>query len=278
MIWQRTITSEFPRVMGIPLVAGRVFTAADRQRQDGVALINTRMARQFWPDGSALGRRVKPAWWNRWVTVVGVVGDVRERVLSEEPGPEVYTLYGQVDAPSGMSLVARIEGDSEPLAGSLAALVRELGGNAPVKNVWSYTRLAAVSVAQPRVFAWSLGAFAVLALTLGAVGIYGVVAYGVAQRRQEIGVRMALGARPQEIVWLVLRHGMIMSGSGALGGLALMLGVSSLLRRYLYQVSPTHLPTYCGVGAMLLLVSILASWIPARRATRVDPAVTLRAE
>jgi putative ABC transport system permease protein len=264
--------------MGIPLLHGRTFEPADQRRTRGVALINASMAAHFWQEGSAIGRRIKPVWWRDWLTIVGVVGDVHHHSLSADPGWEVYTLFGNVWGPTAMAAVIHTNGDLNVLAGSLRGAVAEVDASIPVSAIRTVPQVISRSLAQPKLFGWTMASFAGLALTLATLGIYSVIAYGVAQRRHEIGIRLALGAQPGTVRWGVLRCGLLLSLSGLSAGLILTAAASRALRSQLFNISPMDPRIYTAVAVILLAVGCLAAWIPARTAARLDPAVTLRAE
>jgi putative ABC transport system permease protein len=210
--------------------------------------------------------------------IVGVVGDVRHAGLDEETSPEVYVSYLQAPAPH-MTVVTRTSGSAPAaVAGGVRAAIRQVNGEQPVYNVRPMTQLLAASVARRRFNMLLLGTFAVVALTLAALGLYGVLAYSVTRRTHELGVRLALGAQPRDVLRLVVGQGMLLVGLGVVIGLCAALGAARLMASLLYGVSAFDPLTYGGVTLVLVLVALLACLVPARRATKVDPLVALRYE
>jgi putative ABC transport system permease protein len=278
VVQNRSTTPGYPRVMGIPLLRGRPLAESDGPGAPDVALINEAMAREHWPGQDPIGKRFKPlSWQDRWITVVGVVGNVRQHTLATESEPEMYRPFAQ-EPTAEMTLVVRTDGDPRGLATELRSAVAAVDPNVPITRLLALDQVISESVAEPRLTVVLLGLAAGLALLLGAVGIYGVVSYGVSRRVHEMGVRMALGARSGDVLRLVIGQGAAMAIVGIMVGLAAALVASRALRSLLYGVSPTDTVTFAAAPLLLLAVALLASYIPARRATRVDPMVTLRAE
>jgi putative ABC transport system permease protein len=271
------ITPDYLRTMGIALAGGRGFTTADRAGSPDVVLVSESAARAFWPGQSALGRRIGYPWPSGWLTIVGVVRDVKADSLSSQRTTAIYRPFAQAPLPA-MTVVARTSADPGMFAALLRATVAELDPNVPVSDVAAMDDIITSSMARPRFAMSLLSAFAAIALLLGAIGIYGVIAYSVSQRTREIGIRMALGATPARAMWLVLRRGAILTAAGLLLGTAAGLGTSRLLTGLLYGVSATDPMTFGAVAMLAGLVATLAAYVPARRATRVDPSVALRAE
>jgi putative ABC transport system permease protein len=266
--------------MGIPLLSGRGLEERDRADAPPVVVINAAMARRYWPDGDPLG---KPFAWGatgpdaEWRTIVGTIGDVRHFGLDQEIRPEVYMPAAQ-SAASFAVYAVRTTGDPRALAPAVRALVRELDPDLPVRELRTMDQVVRESVAAPRLRTVLLGVFALLAVTLAAVGVYGVLAFGVAQRTGEIGVRMALGAREREILAMVLRQGLGVAGIAIAAGLVATLWVTPVMTELLFEVSPTDPAVLGGVAAFLLLTAALAGYLPARRAARTDPMEALRHE
>ena len=269
------------RTLEIPLLKGQGFTESDTVDAPVVLLVNETLARRYWPNQDPLGRRVTMLDWGDPLPgrVVGVVGDVKMEGLDEPVAPAIYYSYTQfVDRVLGLYLLVRTT--SDPLA--LAAAVREqvwaVDKDQPVSNIETMEQVVAGSVAQPRFIMMLLGTFAAVALLLSAVGIYGVISYSVSQRTHEIGIRMALGAQRRDIFRLVVGQGMKLTLIGVAVGLAGSFALTRFLQSLLFGVSATDPVTFAGVAALLAAVALLACYIPARRATKVDPMVALRHE
>jgi putative ABC transport system permease protein len=248
-----------------------------------VILINRRLAEQYWSGEDPTGKRMKvgpvdsP---NPWLTVVGVVGDVRQSGLYGDLRMDMYAPYAQdrraFIAPR--DLVLRTTGDAASVAGAVRQAVWSVDKDQPVSHVRTMDQVFAAAISQERFQALLLGLFAALALVLACVRLYGVISYSVAQRTHEIGVRMALGARPGDVLKFVLRQGMGLTVVGLGVGIGIGLLATRVLSDMLYGVTPRDPLTFVGVPALLLLVAFLACYIPARRATRIDPLVALRYE
>jgi putative ABC transport system permease protein len=265
--------------MGIPLLAGRLFEARDTPEVPRVVVINSALARRFFPGEDPVGRRIgvgdpaKPT----WLEVVGVVGDVHQLGLDKEPAPEFYK--SQLQEPAwGYTLVVRAERDADSVLTSVRGAVRRVDAEMPVYNVRTAEALLSRSVAQPRFRALLLGLFAALAAVLAAVGIAGVVSWSVTQRTREIGIRMALGAQPRDVLRLVLGQGMGAVLVGVVVGLAGALALTRVLEGLLFGLTTTDPVTFAGGVGALTATALLASYLPTRRALRVDPAVALRNE
>ena len=283
--WQ-TISPEYFETMRIPLLQGRALEATDRIGSPGVAVINRTLARQVWPDGDALGQRILMgggATDSIWRTVVGVVGDVRHRGLDAEPRPEIYLPHAQFPAGTGtplrtLRIVLRTEGDPVQLTGALRSAVAELDPDLPVTEIQTMEEALGAWAAERRLTMLLVGGFALLALALGAVGVYGVMVHLVVQRTREIGIRIALGALPREILGLVLSQGAWLAGLGIAAGLAGALVATRVLASLLFGVGPTDPATFVGTATALAIVAALASLLPALRAVRTDPVEALRSE
>jgi predicted permease len=272
--------------MEIPVLQGRGLEAGDRLGSPGVAVINRTLARQVWFDGDALGQRILMgggATDSIWRTIVGVVGDVRHRGLDAEPRPEIYLPYAQFPAGTGtpqrtLRIVMRSEGDPVQLTGALRAAVAELDSDLPVGDIQTMEEALGSWAAERRLTMTLVGAFALLALALGAVGVYGVMAHFVGQRTREIGIRMALGAVPREILALVLSQGARLAFLGIAVGLVGAFAATRLLASLLFGVGPTDPTTFLATAATLSVVAGAASVLPAVRAVRTDPVDALRSE
>ena len=278
--FRRASTGYF-QTMGIPLLAGRLVTEQDVTNNTGSVLINEAMAKRFWPGEDPLGKRISTATSSgqqtQWQTIVGVVGSVRHLGLDVEPRPEIY-YHTNTSPPFGPVVVLRTTGDPQRLISIVRAKVRELDRDAPLSNVNTMEQLVAQSVAQRRFGMFLVGIFAALALVLAVIGIYGVVSYSVAQRTNEIGVRIALGASATDVLKMVLKNGMTLALIGVGLGLAGAFLTTRLMASLLFEVKPTDLATFAIVSVGLIFVALLACYLPARRATKVDPLVALRYE
>jgi putative ABC transport system permease protein len=277
----RRATTGYFQTMGIPLLAGRLVTEQDVTNTTGAVVINEAMAKRFWPNEDPIGKRISTATsigqQTQWQTIVGVVGNVRHLGLDVEPRPEIY-YHTTSNPPFGPVVVIRTTGDPQRLISIARAKVRELDHDVAISNVNTMEQLVAQSVAQRRFGMFLVGIFAALALVLAVVGIYGVVSYSVAQRTNEIGVRMALGASTTDVLKLVLKHGIALALIGVAAGLAGAFVVTRLMVAVLFDVKPTDVVTFATVSVGLMLVALLACYVPARRAMKVDPLVALRYE
>ena len=278
----RSASVDYFRLMRIPLRRGRGFTEADGPNAAGVAVINEAMARQFWPGEEPLGKRIslrsnfgeaEP----EWREIVGVIADIRHFGLAAEPRPEMYVPEAQ--QPSGSAtLLLRASSDPQPLAGLVKAEIAAIDKDLPVSSIATLEENTSRSIARPRFIMLLLATFASIALLLAAVGIYGVVSYSVSQRTREIGIRMALGAERSDIIRLVIMQGMMPAGLGVVAGLVAAFGLTRLMESLLFGVSAADPLTFAGVPVILTGVALAACFVPARRATRVNPMVALRHE
>ena len=273
----RVASPNYFKALRIPLVKGRVFTDGDRADTPRVALINETMAREVFGGEDPLGKVLRTPDGQNPTQIVGVVSDVKHFGLDDAAEPYLYVPHTQSPA-SGMALVVRTTNEPTTLAAVVRREVQALDKDQPVYDVKNMEQRLAERTSPARLTSFLMGVFAALALVLAAVGIYGVVAYSVAQRTHEIGIRMALGAERRDILLLVVRQGMVLVGVG----LALGLGASFLLMRWLasklFQVSATDPSTFAGVALLLAAIALVACLVPARRATKVDPLVALRYE
>jgi predicted permease len=281
--WQFASRDYF-RAMRIPLVAGRFFSAQDDPQGSGVAVINETLARTFYPGRNPIGRRVKGyGAGGKWLTIVGIARDVKQQGLDQKTGTELYFLESQAPAtvdgtPYTFYVVLRSPRDPMLLAGPARAEIRRLDPSLPVAHLQPMERVLGQSMARQRFVTLLVMLFALVALALAAVGTYGVLAYGVEQRTQEIGVRMALGAEVRGILAMVLRQGLGLVAAGLLLGLALAVVLRRVLASQLFGISPTDPLTLAGVAAILTLAAAAACYLPARRAAAIAPAVALRHE
>jgi predicted permease len=279
----RVVSPGYFRALGVPLLRGRGFEDRDRVGSPSVALVNATLVRKVWPDENPIGKRVatgldgpEPS----WVTVVGVVADTPQESVAVATRPEMYRPLAQDQrfGVASLSVAVRAAGDPMSLARALERAVAEVRGDVPVSDVRPLGRLQSDSIAGPRVAAQVLGFMAMVALLLAALGLYGVVSCVVGERVHELGVRLALGAKPSELVTLVLRRSLALAGAGLAFGLAGALALSRLFEGWLFGVRPHDPWTLVVVAAVLMVTALLASYAPARRASRLDPAVVLRAE
>jgi putative ABC transport system permease protein len=272
------VSPDYFKTMGIPLLQGRTFTEQDVDGTPGVVIINESMARKFWPDENPIGKRIGALCEKEMCrTIVGVVGDVRHEGLTKDLRPEIYLPYLQIPLNS-MAIVIRTSADPMNLVAAARSQIQAIDPDQPVSNIRTLEQHLADSVAQPRLLMSLLSAFAALALVLAAVGIYGVISYSVAQRTHEIGIRMALGAETGDVLRLVLGRSMALVIAGIAVGLGAAMALTKVLSNLLFSVSATDPVTFILVSALLALVALAASYIPARRATKVDPMVALRYE
>jgi predicted permease len=276
----QVISPDYFRTMQIPLLRGREFRAFDGAEAPPVAIVNQTMARGFWPDGDPIGRHIMlgaPRPGAPWLTIVGIVEDVRNSGLDSTPLPQIYT--SQFQTPSRTTaIVMRTSLDPDSIVASVRHELLALDRDRPLYSVVSMQELVSDSIAPRRYYMLLLGGFAALALVLAAIGIYGVISYSVAQRTHEIGIRMALGAQRGDVLRRVVGHGLALTLIGVGVGLAGAFAMTRFLSSLLYDMRPTDPLTFAVVTLGLLGVAAMASYIPARRATRVDPMVALRYE
>jgi len=279
----RVVSPEYFRTMGIPLQRGRFFDAHDTADSQPVVLVSRRLAEQYWPGEDPTGKRLKigPADSpNAWLTVAGVVGDVRQAGLYGEERMDLYVPYTQEwrSFMSPRDLVVRTKGDPASVAGAVRQAVWAVDKDQPISNVRTMDQVFAAAISKERFQTLLLGLFAALALVLASVGLYGVISYSVAQRTHEIGVRVALGAQSHDVIKLVIRQGMMLTVVGLVVGIGTGLLAARVLSDMLFGVTTTDPLTFGVVPLLLLLVAFLACYVPARRATKVDPLVALRYE
>jgi putative ABC transport system permease protein len=279
----RWASPSYFQTMGVAQLRGRDFNEADVEGALAVAIVDESFARRFYPNEDPIGKRIKrggPRSSNPWKTIVGVVRSVRNQRLDAASLPQAYfPVFQEADAMFNLSFALRASGpDPLGLAQSARAAVLEVDRNQPVFDIKPLRQIVADSIALKRLALFLLSAFAVVALALAAAGIYGVMAYAVEQRTHEIGVRMALGARGGDVLRLVVRQGLKLALGGVALGLVVALALTRLMENLLFGVSPTDPLTFAGITLLLLVVAIMACWIPARRATKVDPMIALRCE
>lgn len=279
-LWVTATTPEHLATLGVPLLQGRAFTTADAAQAAPVVLISQAMARRFWPDRSPVGRRLRAVWQNEWRTIVGVVGDVKNYAMTGPPEwveGEVYLPLAQsITSPPSLFVAARVQGDPAAFARRLPELAREVCASCAVARILPLGELVTTATRVPRSLAWLVGGFALLALAMAAIGIYGVVSHAVARRTRELGIRMALGASQPQVASLVLRASL----GATLAGIASGLGTAWILARaissLLYGVRTHDLASYSLPGLLLLSVAMVACAWPLWRALHINPATALR--
>jgi putative ABC transport system permease protein len=272
-------TPGFFHAMGMPLVRGRGFSPQDRNGAPQVVMLNEAAVRRYFPGEDPMGKRITVGWSvngvRRGGEVVGIVGDTKQVAPDEEGQPELYLPFAQAPM-STLSVVVRSTAEPAAVAAAARTAVRELDPDLPIYNLQPLTEAVAESSATRRFYMFLLGGFATVALLLAAVGIYGVISYSVGQRSQEIGIRMALGATRDRVLRAVVGQGLVLASIGAAAGLLGALLATRGLRSLLYEVSATDPLTFAAIAGLLLVVSWIACYIPARRAARVDPLIAMR--
>jgi len=268
------ISQDYFKAMGIPLLQGRAFTEADRQQSPPVLIINETMARRVFPDGDALGKRITVGYPRVPREIIGVVGAVRTLDLEKAPRREIFLPYQQGGWPT--TLAIRTVGDPMAISSAVREAIRRLDESLPPYDIKTLDQRVSDSVAPRRFLVSLMSLFALLALALAATGIYGVLSYLVAQRTREIGIRIALGATAGAVLALILKRGAILILIGTAAGLAGAIALTRLIKTLLFGVSATDPATFASIALLLVVVALIASYIPARRATKVDPMVALR--
>jgi putative ABC transport system permease protein len=273
-----TISRGYFAAIGIPILRGRPFDRRDRLDSLRVALVNEAFVRKYSSEEDPIGRVILGDWANPKPTeIIGVVGDIRHNALTAEPWPTVFLAQSQVPG-YYTYIVVRTAMDPKQMAAAVRREVRQVDPRQPVADVQPMAQYVSSALARPRLYAILLGAFASLALLLAAVGLYGLMAYAVSRRTHEIGVRMALGAQPRDMLRSMLSDSARLAVAGLAVGVACAIALSRLVAKLLYGVTPGDPMTYAGVVTLLGSVALIATWIPARRASRVDPVVALRYE
>jgi putative ABC transport system permease protein len=274
----RAITANYFSAMGIPLLRGRTFTPGDTAKAPMVAIVDQLFAERHFPGQDAIGQGIDIGnGSDGFYTIVGVVGSVRHDSLDSKPGPTMYSPFSQ-DAFGAMWVVVRAKGDPAQLSAAARQAVRGIDNTLPAFAMTPLAKAVSASIAQRQFSMLLLGSFAAVALLLAAVGLYGVVSYTVSQRTQEIGLRMAIGAQRRDVVRMIVGGGMKFAAIGVVIGVASALALSRVVETMLFDMTPFDPASYSGTTIVLLLVSLLACYVPARRAMRVDPLVALRQE
>jgi putative ABC transport system permease protein len=278
----RVVSPNYFRAMGIPVLQGRTYTDRDNENAPLVMMVNQQLAREIFPDENPVGKRItfggtgadgQP----RWFEIVGVVGNVRSLELREAPTAELY-FSSQQDLWPAMSLVVRSNVEPASLSAAVRQAVNEVDRSVPVADVKTMEHIVSESITQPRFNLFLLGLFSAVAMVLSAAGIYGVTAYTVTQRTHEVGIRIALGAQVTDVLRMILGQGMAVIGVGLVVGLVAAFALMRLLRSLLFGVGENDPLTFVAITVVLVLVALIACYIPARRATKVDPLEALRAE
>jgi putative ABC transport system permease protein len=274
----RIVSPDYFRALSIPLIAGRFFNAQDQEHSERVVIINQALARRYIPNKDPIGKRLGRGG-DTWMTIVGVVADVNQSGLTQDSRPEIYTPYTQTaDFKRNVSVVVRASSEPTALISSIRNEVRNLDRNQPIYNVKTMETVISESISDRRLNMLLLGIFAAVALTLAVIGIYSVMSYVVTQSTREIGIRMALGAQTSDVLKLVIGQGIVLALVGVGLGLGGAFALTRLMSSMLYGVTTTDPLTFIGVSALLMLIAVLACYLPARRATKVHPMVALRYE
>ena len=272
----RSATPEYFQTLGIPLVTGRFFTASDGPKSPNVAIVNQTLARRYWGNETAVGHRISADSGETWISIVGVVGDVRHYALDSEPSDELYIPFSQLPIREGTFLV-RTSADPAAMARRIGEEVLAIDPGQPIANVQTLEEVRGEALASPRLTTTLLLLFALLAMCITAAGLGGVIAFSVSQRTQEIGVRMALGAGRGEVLGMVLVEGLKLVGLGLALGIGAAIVLTRLMSGLLFHVEATDPLTFAAMAGVLALIAAGACMAPARRASSVDPMVALRA-
>jgi putative ABC transport system permease protein len=279
----RIVTPAYFKTMKIPLVAGRLFEEGDNEQSPEVVLINQQTARRFFAGGNPIGQQIRVGVRlarearSNSKTIVGIVGDVKYGRLDSDTPPEIYLPHSQ-HAVDEFTIAVRVAGDPVAFAPTLRREVAAIDRDLPIARIEPMTAVIGASIAERRFTMLLLTSFAAVAVALAAIGIYGVLAYLVSQRVQEIGVRLAIGATPRSVAGLFVREGALLTLAGLVCGLAGATAITRALSTLLFGVTTTDPATFGAVAGALAVVALVASYVPARRAARVDPMVALRNE
>ena len=272
------VTPDYLRALGIPLLRGRQLTERDNETAPRVALINETFARNFFPGEDPIGQRIQITNGNEdWREVVGIVRDVKSAGIDHEVIPQSYEPFYQQPSPS-LWIVVRFTGDPAALPAAVRQKLAEIDRDQPIAQLRLMDEIVADSFARPRFAVTLMSGFSLIALLIAAVGIYGMMSYRVVQQTREMGIRLALGATPSDVLAKVLSEGMAIIGCGLLAGTAASLALAQVLQSLLFETNPRDPAALAAVSGILALVGLLACWLPARRATKVDPLIALRSE
>jgi putative ABC transport system permease protein len=264
--------------MSIPLMRGRLFTARDNAPAPPVMIINEALARQYFPGEDPIGKKMKTMFQGRGMReIIGIVGDVCHSGPLKDAPPQVYEPYPD-NPTSSLSVMVQADTPRRALLAAVRSVVKSLDKDQPIDRTAPMTELLSDSISQPRFYTLLLSVFAAFAFVLAALGIYGVMSYAVVQRTHEIGIRMAVGARVTDVLKLVMRNGMMLALIGVAIGLIGAFALTRLMTTLLFGITPTDVTTFASVSGVLIVVALFACYIPARRATKVDPLVALRYE
>jgi hypothetical protein len=273
------VTPGFARTLAVS-VRGRDFTEAEGWAPSGYALVNEKMAHDLWPDTDAIGKRFRLVNSTDWFFVIGVVPDIQTESVDpdDKPTPTAFVPYAAYQETANTGFSIRVAGPPAGIASPAREVIRGADATLPVYNVSSMDDLRRLGFWQYQLFGWIFGAIGVVGLLLAAIGVYGVLSYGVSQRTQEIGVRVALGAGRRQVLALIVGHGLVLAGVGIAVGLVLSFFAMPIAQLFFYQVSPRDPLTMLTVSLFLAVVAFLASYLPARRATTVNPIIALRGD
>ncbi|MPY90326.1 MAG: FtsX-like permease family protein [Luteitalea sp.] len=276
--WFNDVGHDFFETMGIPILHGRSFNRLDRQTSQPVAVVNQRFVREFFPGETPLGEVFRNG--DRILRIVGIVGDTRDRDLRTPFPPTFYRLYlqGSLASHGAMTFAVRTAADDGNVVAAIREAVRSIDGALPMFDVRTQNEQIAATVSQERLFVTLSTAFALLAVILAAVGVYGIMANTVARRTNEIGIRIALGARRERVLWMILREAALVAAIGIAVGVAAAMMLTRYIQSMLFGVKPVDPPTIAAAVLLMLVVALLAGWLPARRASRLEPMVALRHE
>jgi putative ABC transport system permease protein len=273
----QSVTPGTFQALGVPLLQGRDFQNTDHAKAPRVAIIDEPLARRYWPSGDAIGRRIQTTGAREWMTIIGVAGGIKHVSLAEEKQPHIYMSMAQYPAPRA-AFVVRTDGPPNAAISTFRAAIRQVDPDMPLYMVRSMTEIISQTLSTQRLTNILLTAFAILALTLAAVGIYSTMSLYVGSRTKEFGIKLALGAQPGALRRAVMRQGLLLTGAGVLVGIAGALALTRTIKSLLFEVSATDPLVFTAVPLLLVVVSLIACYTPARRATQVDPLIALRNE